>query len=76
MPTWQQLVIPTDALITALVDRGILPAATTRVNVWGGNQLGVSYIKVTIANDAFEDMPVPAPVSPVDVAAAIEALGL
>jgi hypothetical protein len=75
MATWQQLVIPTDSLITALIDRGILPPGTTRINVWGGNQLGVSYIKITIANDGFDDVPPPAPVSDVDVPAAIEALG-
>jgi hypothetical protein len=74
MPQQQQLVIPTDAFLTALIDRGILPPGTTRVSVWAGNQLGVSYVKVILANGDFEDL-TPVPVSTVDVPAAIEALG-
>jgi hypothetical protein len=74
MAQQQMLDIPTDAFITALVDRGILPVGTTRVSVWAGNMLGVSRIKIILANDAFEDLN-PIPTSAVDVPAAIEVLG-
>jgi hypothetical protein len=75
MAQQQVLVIPTDSFLTALIDRGILPAGTTRSSVWAGNQLGVSYIKVVMNNSNFEDLD-PLPVSTVDVPAAIEGLGL
>jgi hypothetical protein len=75
MAQQQMLVIPTDSFLTALIDRGILPVGTTRVSVWAGNQLGVSYIKVILANGDFEDL-TPVPVSTVDVPAQIESLGL
>ena len=74
MPQQQQLAIPTDAFLTALIDRGILPAGTTRVSVWAGNQLGVSWVKIILANSSIDDV-TPVPVSTVDVPAAIEALG-
>lgn len=75
MPQQQMLDMTTDAFLTALVDRGILPPGTTRVSVYCGNVVGVSHIKIIIANDSFEDV-TPVPVSPVDVPAAIEGLGL
>jgi hypothetical protein len=75
MAQQQMLDITTDALITALVDRGILPAGTTRVSVYAGNILGVNHIRIVIANESFDDL-TPIPVSTVDVPAAIEGLGL
>jgi hypothetical protein len=75
MATQQMLDITTDALLTALVDRGILPPGTTRVSVYAGNVLGVNHIRIIITNDTFDDV-TPVPVSTVDVPAAIEGLGL
>lgn len=65
----------TDEFITALVDRGILPAGTTRGPVWAGNVSGVSHVKIYLNNDNFDDLS-PVPVSDVNVPAAIENLGL
>lgn len=75
MAQQQMLDITTDAFLTALVDRGILPPNTTRVSVYAGNILGVSHVRIIIANPSFDDV-TPVPMSTVDVPAAIEGLGL
>lgn len=78
MAKQQILDVLTDAFLTSLIDRGILPAGTTRASIWAGNmpdgQGGyVSHIKIVINNDSFDDL-TPVPTSTVDVPAAIEAL--
>jgi hypothetical protein len=75
MAQQQLLDILTDAFITSLVDRGILPAGTTRGPVWAGLVSGVSHIKIYLNNPNFDDV-TPVPVSDVDVPTAIENLGL
>jgi hypothetical protein len=78
MATQQILDIPTDAFIQTLIDRGILPAGTSRVAVWAGNPGdGTSHIKIIIANPLFADVDpvIPLPISTVDVAGAIRTLG-
>lgn len=75
MAKQQLLDMVTDEFIAALVDRGILPAGTTRGPVWAGNVSGVSHVKIYLNNDSFEDLS-PVPVSDVNVPTAIENLGL
>ncbi|HEX3058053.1 MAG TPA: hypothetical protein VHP62_01755 [Usitatibacter sp.] len=75
MAQQELLDIVTEEFITALVDRGILPAGTTKGPVWAGNVSGVSHIKIYLNNTSFDDL-TPVPVSAVNVPAAIEALGL
>lgn len=75
MAKQQLLDMVTDEFIAALVDRGILPAGTTRGPVWAGNVSGVSHVKIYLNNDSFEDLS-PVPVSDVNVPQAIENLGL
>lgn len=70
----------TDDFIAACINRGILPAGTTRVSVWAGNKpdgLGgvISHTMIIIANDAFDDV-TPIPTSTVDIPTEIQNLGV
>lgn len=79
MAQQQILDILTDDFLTALVNRGILPAGTTRASVWAGNVSNgvggyVSHVKIIINNAGFDDV-TPIPVSTVDVPTEIQILG-
>lgn len=79
MARQQRLVIKTDDLLTALINRGILPAGTTRGPVWAGNKpdgLGgfESHIEIIMNNQSFDDIS-PVPNSSVDIPAEIQNLG-
>lgn len=72
MAKQQMLVINRAALITALIDKGILPAGTTG----GAANTTFTDVKIILTNDSFDDVVPPAqiPTSTVDVPAGIELL--